>query len=320
MTSPHPHPSTNSLPTEIHPGESQALSHKHYGTFGTPNTRELDPHEPQIIEHVANQAWAAHLKDEPVQVHPGIIATPQLVYLGRQDINGQETHHGIMLNAQMMVHDPDSGMPGCQNGHTYVRFESAPADDKDGWSREVPYATEEDIRELLSQYTDHITHTPRKDPCPAVFNGVNTKHVPSTESLSPTCGVQATTVPEEVEMAPGTVSPTKSPRYCYISVPVNTTLPFNTLYMEFIGTMHGDAIMHFQLRDDAPKSQDAAKPSSQGTLAQFDTPALPYCLNHHCLPLDDRTRQEPASSKFPALTEVSRLPKDGSANNNPAKM
>jgi hypothetical protein len=36
-----------------------------------------------------------------------------------------------MLNAQMLIHNPESGMPESQNGHAYVKFEAAPADDNE---------------------------------------------------------------------------------------------------------------------------------------------------------------------------------------------
>ncbi|KAJ7226577.1 hypothetical protein C8J57DRAFT_1535068 [Mycena rebaudengoi] len=318
MTGLQPHISNKTPPTELRPSESPALSRERYGTYGRPDAREFDPREPRIIERIVNRAWAAHLKDEPVQVRPGLLSTPQFVYLGREDDDEQEIHHGVMLNAQLLIHNPESGTPGSQNGHAYVKFEAAPADDNEKWSREVPYAEDEAIRELIRQYEDRVTHAPEEEWYPAELDDANAERTPAEESSAPNPEPVASLDNDETNSS-GMSPSTTRPRYHYVSLPANAAPPFDISHMEPIGTSHGDVIMRFQLRDDAPTACDDAQTDELGSPMRFDTPALPYRLEHHCPPLDDRTRQGTAPSKDFPLNEAPRLPGNQGTRKNATK-
>ncbi|KAJ7206971.1 hypothetical protein C8J57DRAFT_1541107 [Mycena rebaudengoi] len=301
MTGLQPHISNKPPPTELRPSESPALSRERYGMYGRPDAHEFDPREPRIIERIINRAWAAHLKDEPVQVRPGLLSTPQFVYLGCEDDNEQEIHHRVMLNAQMLIHNPESGTPGSQNGHAYVKFEAAPADDNENGA-----------------YEERVTHAPEEERCPAELDDVNTERTPAEESSAPNPEPVASLDNDETN-SPGMSPSTTRPRYHYVSLPANAAPHFDISHMEPIGTSHGDVVMRFQLRDDAPTACDDAQTDELSSPMRFDTPALPYRLEHHCPPLDDRTRQGTAPSKDFPLNEAPRLPGNQGTSKNATK-
>ncbi|KAJ7280462.1 hypothetical protein C8J57DRAFT_1220930 [Mycena rebaudengoi] len=111
---------------------TQKLSHQRFGQFGA--------------------ADETHYEGAAVQVRPGLLSSPQTLYFGTDDDKDQETHHGVMLlNTHLIIHDPLTGAPGSQNGHAYFRFDTAPANEKEAWCAEVPYADESKISDALGE-------------------------------------------------------------------------------------------------------------------------------------------------------------------------
>ncbi|KAJ6506226.1 hypothetical protein C8R47DRAFT_1209423 [Mycena vitilis] len=95
-------------------------------------------------------------EDNPIVAHWGSVVSPQTVYTGREvRSNGQEVHHAVLLNARLLVHNPDSGEPGMQNGHAMVHFYTAPRADV-AWELETPYASADSVSRQLQGYSAAI--------------------------------------------------------------------------------------------------------------------------------------------------------------------
>ncbi|KAJ7263523.1 hypothetical protein C8J57DRAFT_1513021 [Mycena rebaudengoi] len=270
--------------------ETQVLSRERYGSYGPLDEGDPAAQPSDIIERIADKEWHAHLHDHQMHVRPGFLAAPQTFYLGRnlQD-NQQEEHHGVMLNARMLLHNPETGAPGSQNGHAYFVFKAVPKDPQQTWDIEVPYAAEAPIRKILLHYADIAVETTQ---------GAGESRPKTVQTDEDIASMPAHTPEPEAEPAtcePGMISPRTRQRYRYVLLPAHKAPPFDVSHMTNIGTAQsGERVLRFTLRDDGPVAP------AGGTEApmRFDTPIPPFCLLHACPPLDS------VKTVCPPLTDI----------------
>ncbi|KAJ7858427.1 hypothetical protein B0H13DRAFT_1901810 [Mycena leptocephala] len=68
-----------------------------------------------------------------------------------------------MLNARLLVHNPETGEPGAVNGHAGVQFYAAPNNGR-VWNMEVPYVSDAQISAELPKYGLGVHREIQKDP------------------------------------------------------------------------------------------------------------------------------------------------------------
>ncbi|KAJ7229603.1 hypothetical protein C8J57DRAFT_1534354 [Mycena rebaudengoi] len=244
--------------------ETQVLSRDRYGSYGPLDDDDTAATPADAIERTVDKEWYAHLHDH--NMHE----------------NQQEVHRGVMLNACMLLHNPDTGVPRSQNGHAYFFFKAAPADPHETWDIEVPYAPEESIRKILLHYADVAVNETqgdnereREDGGPATGSTVPDEDASSTSEHAlervPSCGM-----PDEPVMY-------SKRRYRYLHFPGHRIPPFDVSHMQSIGTTcRGEPVLRFTLQDDSPVPSQGETESPK----RFDTPVPPFCLLHACPPLD----------------------------------
>ncbi|KAJ7208454.1 hypothetical protein C8J57DRAFT_1540661 [Mycena rebaudengoi] len=280
-------PPADALTTE---DKTQVLSRERYVSYGPLDEGDPAAQPSDIIKRIADKEWHAHLHDHQMHVRPGFLAAPQTFYLGRnlQD-NQQEEHHGVMLNARMLLHNPETGAPGSQNGHAYFVFKAAPKDPQQTWDIEVPYAAEAPIRKILLHYADIAVETTQ---------GAGESRPKTAQTDEDIASTPAHTPEPEAEPAtcePGMISPRTRQRYRYVLLPVHKAPPFDVSHMTNIGTAQsGERVLRFTLRDDGP----VAPAGETEAPMRFDTPVPPFCLLHACPPLDS------VKTVCPPLTDI----------------
>ncbi|KAJ6483619.1 hypothetical protein C8R47DRAFT_1217702 [Mycena vitilis] len=135
---------------------SDVLSRTRTHHFGRVDTHPRSGTNHQRVQAATDLQWAAFRRGHELTVRPGSVVSPQTVYTGREvRSNGQEVHHAVLLNARLLVHNPDSGEPGMQNGHAMVHFYTAPRADV-AWDLETPYAPAESVHRQLKGYSAAI--------------------------------------------------------------------------------------------------------------------------------------------------------------------
>ncbi|KAJ7280464.1 hypothetical protein C8J57DRAFT_1501909 [Mycena rebaudengoi] len=279
MTSPAPHSSSHALPSEIQPGESQVLNRLRFHQFGPRDAAELDPNDPHIVQRVADQQWDAHMRGEPPHVRPGFLAAPQTVYLGYDVQDEQETHYGVMINARMLLHNPLTGLPGCQNGHAYFYFKAAPEHPHTQWSMEVPYAEDRRIHAPVSATRNKSQDDSMEDETD-VSNGDDLRRDPFLAyGERSACAHSARPLASAMAVAGRPIPRDRGLKYVHF--PADRIPPFATSHMQQVGTTNGEPVLKFRLSNGAPTS--AGAPESP---ARFDTPIPPYKFHHTCPPLD----------------------------------
>ncbi|KAJ6448422.1 hypothetical protein C8R47DRAFT_1231025 [Mycena vitilis] len=141
-------------PTASIPGDVLSRTRTHH--FGRVDTHPRSGTNHQRVQAATDLQWAAFRRGHELTVRPGSVVSPQTVYTGREvRSNGQEVHHAVLLNARLLVHNPDSGEPGMQNGHAMVHFYTTPRADV-AWDLETPYAPAESVTRQLQGYSAAI--------------------------------------------------------------------------------------------------------------------------------------------------------------------
>ncbi|KAJ6504335.1 hypothetical protein C8R47DRAFT_1248401 [Mycena vitilis] len=136
------------------PGDVLSRTRTHH--FGRVDTHPRSGTNHQRVHAATDLQWAAFRRGHELTVRPGSVVSPQTVYTGREvRSNGQEVHHAVLLNARLLVHNPDSGEPGMQNGHAMVHFYTAPRADV-AWELETPYASADSVSRQLQGYSAAI--------------------------------------------------------------------------------------------------------------------------------------------------------------------
>ncbi|KAJ7915938.1 hypothetical protein B0H13DRAFT_1871680 [Mycena leptocephala] len=113
------------------------------------------------VQAATDDLWVKHRKGLPLAVQPGSVVSPQAGKEVRG--NGQEVFHAIMMNARLLMHNPDTGEPGAINGHAGIQFYVAP-DNERAWNMEVPYVSDAQIGIELTKYGMGVRREIQKDP------------------------------------------------------------------------------------------------------------------------------------------------------------
>ncbi|KAJ7260675.1 hypothetical protein C8J57DRAFT_1514609 [Mycena rebaudengoi] len=258
---------------EVPPGEYQVLNRARSHEYGPRDLCAFDGEHPRIVQLVADHMWLLHRGGVDLSVRPGFAASPQLVYLGRDELNGQEWHHGVMLNMRLLIHNPDSGLPGVQNGHLKFVFSAAPVDNAKVWDVEVPYVPEDRIKGILQQYPE---------PAEAALEPENEHILGELRFGGDSADQRQRTLDDDRHaVAPAhkpasRVTPSEAPPcYNYITHPLYAIPPFNTEAMQPMGLSDGgDVVLRF----------DAVSRGVQ-SLPRVDTPRPPTVLLHECPPM-----------------------------------
>jgi hypothetical protein len=114
------------LVSPLTPLPANVLDRTRKGLFGP---EDPHPQEGTVIRRVqaaTDNVWVKHRQGNEPVVRPGSVVLPQMLYTGQERRgNGQEVYHAIMLNARLLVHNPETGEPGAVNGHAGVQFYAA---------------------------------------------------------------------------------------------------------------------------------------------------------------------------------------------------
>ncbi|KAJ7919803.1 hypothetical protein B0H13DRAFT_2320091 [Mycena leptocephala] len=111
---------------------------------GTPLVSPLAPLPAEVLDRTRKGTFGPedpHPREgtigKDLTVRPGSIVSPQTLYTGKERRGN--------------VHNPETGEPGAVNGHAGVQFYAAPANER-VWNMEVPYVTDAQISNELTQY------------------------------------------------------------------------------------------------------------------------------------------------------------------------
>ncbi|KAJ7930584.1 hypothetical protein B0H13DRAFT_1858708 [Mycena leptocephala] len=140
------------LVSPLTPLPAEVLDRARKGTFGP---EDPHPKEGTVIRRVqaaTDELWVKHRKGVDLIARPGSIVSPQTLYTGKERRgNGQDVYHAILLNARLLIHNPDTGEPGAINGHAGIQFYAAPVNNR-AWGMEVPYASDAQLDLALAKY------------------------------------------------------------------------------------------------------------------------------------------------------------------------
>jgi hypothetical protein len=127
------------------------------GTFGR---EDPYPREGTVLSRVqaaSNAQWIEHGQGNELTIRPGSVVSPQTLFTGRERrATGQETYHAILLNARLLIHNPETGEPGAINGHASVQLHAAPNSDR-VWNLEVPYVSDHQIQNTSASVLCDLT-------------------------------------------------------------------------------------------------------------------------------------------------------------------
>ncbi|KAJ7735145.1 hypothetical protein B0H16DRAFT_1576557 [Mycena metata] len=135
--------------------ESQrALTRSGQRRFGTVD--QSTTHDPRIdIKRAVRSQQYAVETGQDLHVRPALVESAQTKYLGVEErLFGQEIHHAVFLNARMLIHDPDTGMPGIRTGHLYAELHTNPVEPYRRWPLEVPCVSHQDVQAAICPQTN----------------------------------------------------------------------------------------------------------------------------------------------------------------------
>ncbi|KAJ6452372.1 hypothetical protein C8R47DRAFT_1204327 [Mycena vitilis] len=151
---PDPRLLPSAAPTvRIHvPTPCRALGRRRAGELGPADYFPREPNAERRMTAVAQGQTARYYQGLALTARPGTLSSPQTVYTGEEHRpGGQEIHHAILLNARMLIHNPQTGIPAERTGHAEVRLFATPDDDS-RWNLEVPFPADEDVAAALVKY------------------------------------------------------------------------------------------------------------------------------------------------------------------------
>ncbi|KAJ7256408.1 hypothetical protein C8J57DRAFT_1235781 [Mycena rebaudengoi] len=188
--------------------------------FGPCEFTSFDGEHPRIVQLVADHLWVQYRGGSDLPVHPGFAASPQLVYLGRDERNGQERHFGSPEpTATVTDNDNERFLGSLRFGR--LSSEPRPHDDKN---------TADANAVMISSEGNNT-------------NGEN------DIVIAPAQCSASRLVPEN---APLVLVPAH--HYGYITHPPNAAIPFNTKCMRSMGLSDdGDVVFRFDA--SAPTSR-----------------------------------------------------------------
>ncbi|KAJ7877608.1 hypothetical protein B0H13DRAFT_2347067 [Mycena leptocephala] len=189
------------------------------GSFGPEDPHPREASVMNRVQAAADEYWIQHRRgNEPT-----------------------ETFHAILLNARLLIHNPRTGEPGAINGHATVQLHAVPSNDR-VWNLEVPYASDQQIQETLTNYGTGVHREIRQDESSSdessVSGGWRARpiHAPVPTYPINVQGIDALThTTELVNSAQG-----------YVTHPDGNVPPFDTSRMREIGrTPSGDHVLQF---------------------------------------------------------------------------
>ncbi|KAJ7171350.1 hypothetical protein C8R46DRAFT_1216918 [Mycena filopes] len=282
-------------------------------TFGLANRPPLVDSGADI-RCAVNTQQRMHEHGDRLHIRPAMAESVQTIYLGKDTVDGQETHRCIMLNARLLIHDPATGMPGVRTGHLYGKLLAAPIEADADWPLEVPCVSHQDVQAALRGDTEHhgwkvmsspfaepiwLTHSTKaiRDVQNAMKEHAPRPSLPSIHSLLDGPNLQAP-VPIRLPtlrnvhadlgtaLTPHRRRPSKfTEHHHYLIHPRDMAPPFDSTTMTRVGTTpSGDVVLRIQ-----GKSRTIGTPERR---TRPDTPRPPLV----------------ATTEQPALAEITQAP------------
>lgn len=120
------------------------LSRTQVHTPGAPDWRadNLSPYE-SVLHDVLIQRDRFY-RGEPLNIRPIFVISSQGAYVRPYNPNNSY-QECVLLNAGLMIHNPETNTPSMQNGHAVIHFFSAPELSPVPWHLEAPLITQDDL-------------------------------------------------------------------------------------------------------------------------------------------------------------------------------
>ncbi|KAJ7779131.1 hypothetical protein B0H16DRAFT_1878705 [Mycena metata] len=241
--------------------EQRTLTRTGQRPFGTVD--QATSYDPRLdIKRAARSQQYAVETGKNLHIRPAMAESAQTKYLGVEEkAFGQEIHRAIFLNARMLIHDPDTGMPGIRTGHLYAELHTNPVEPYRRWPLEVPCVSHQDVQAAIR---------PR-------FNRREARKWKATHAAHQLTTAVRETPPISVGMLlkpiglQDILKQNHAPTH-YLIHPPNEPPPFDTSRMTTIGTTResGQIVLEFHAEKRGAESPETCK--------RPDTPRLPWIL------------------------------------------
>ncbi|KAJ7697758.1 hypothetical protein B0H16DRAFT_1706164, partial [Mycena metata] len=259
--------------------EQRTLTRTGQRPFGTVD--QATSYDPRLdIKRAARSQQYAVETGKNLHIRPAMAESAQTKYLGVEEkAFGQEIHRAIFLNARMLIHDPDTGMPGIRTGHLYAELHTNPVEPYRRWPLEVPCVSHQDVQAAIRPRFN------RREARKWKVNETNSPDAPLwlTHSLQATHAAHqlTTAVRETPPISVGMLlkpiglqdilKQNHAPTH-YLIHPPNEPPPFDTSRMTTIGTTResGQIVLEFHAEKRGAESPETCK--------RPDTPRLPWIL------------------------------------------
>ncbi|KAJ6447556.1 hypothetical protein C8R47DRAFT_1085246 [Mycena vitilis] len=156
-----PHSSDPSIPIPLPtlaPLPCDVLDRRRTGTFGPIDPRPRGSTPSERLSDATHGQWLLHRHGQDLPIRPVNLVAPQSLYSGCEYLeNKQEVHKLTVINARLLVHNPQSGLPTIRTGHAEVEFFAAPSDGTP-WPFETPYAPDRKTAHVLQKYGPKLRH------------------------------------------------------------------------------------------------------------------------------------------------------------------
>ncbi|KAJ7699691.1 hypothetical protein B0H16DRAFT_1903151 [Mycena metata] len=210
--------------------------------FGTVD--QATSYDPRLdIKRAARSQQYAVETGKNLHIRPAMAESAQTKYLGVEEkAFGQEIHRAIFGNARMLIHDPDTGMPGIRTGHLYAELHTNPVEPYCRWPLEVPCVSHQDVQAAIR---------PR-------FNRREARKWKATHAAHQLTTAVRETPPISVGMLlkpiglQDILKQNHAPTH-YLIHPPNEPPPFDTSRMTTIGTTRGAESPETCKRPDTPR-------------------------------------------------------------------
>ncbi|KAJ6511446.1 hypothetical protein C8R47DRAFT_1065009 [Mycena vitilis] len=148
---PIPLPSLEPLPCDV-------LDRRRTGSFGPVDPRLRGSTPSERLADATHGQWLLHRHGQDLPIRPVNLVAPQSIYSGCEYLeHKQEVHKLTVLNARLLVHNPQTGLPTIRTGHAEVEFFAAPSDGAP-WPYETPYAPDGKMGRALQKYGPKLRH------------------------------------------------------------------------------------------------------------------------------------------------------------------
>ncbi|KAJ6549314.1 hypothetical protein DFH09DRAFT_1087065 [Mycena vulgaris] len=147
----------------------QYLSRDHFHYPGLPDAELGNDSPDEAIQRAVKVQWNDYIQKKPLTVCPSFAASPQSIYLGsRQSCDGQIVHDIVNLNSVQILYNRTDEQPCTFTGHLYSHLIQAPSSATTIWPLEVPYPSDEHIKEVMEQFTPLDQRHDRDNPAEPV--------------------------------------------------------------------------------------------------------------------------------------------------------